>query len=143
MHELIASGSNLQEIVAQLRLRKTMFEIANTYHTDWKRIVADAKRMNSRIDDNIYKHFLRSGKDKDKERDLLDHYTPATDLVRADGDATPEEIQKAQTEYVFRRDLVGPTSDRMAEVSDAVSKSYEQKREAIVINHGEAPLPGR
>jgi len=141
MHELIASGSNLQEIVAQLRLRKTMFEIANTYHTDWKRIVADAKKMNSRIDDNIYKHFLHS--EKDKERDVLDHYSAATDLVRSDADATQEEIQKAQTEYVFRRNLVGPSSKGMAEVSDAVSKSYEQKREAIVINHGEVPLPGR
>jgi len=143
MHELVATGSSTQEIAAQLRLRKTMFEIANTYHPDWKRIVTDARKMNSRIDENIYKHFLRSGRDKDKERDLLDHYTPATDLVRADGDATPEEIQRAQTEYVFRRDLVGPKSDGMAEVSDAVSKSYEQKREAIVINHGEVPLPGR
>jgi hypothetical protein len=143
MHELVASGSSTQEIAAQLRLHKTMFEIANTFHADWKRIVSDAKKMNSRIDDNIYKHFLSSGKDKDKERDLLDHYTPAVDLVRADGDATPEEIQRAQTEYVFRRDLSGPKPGGAAERSDAVNTSYEQKREAIVINHGEVPLPGR
>jgi len=138
-HELAASGSSMQEIAAQLRTRKTIFEIAGAYHADWKRVVADARKMNNRINDNIYKHFLHA--EKDKERDLLEGYNPVADLVRADGDATPEEIQKAQIEYVFWRNQGAPKSDGMGDQSDTTRMGYEQKRENIGINHGEAPLP--
>ena len=139
MHELIAFGSTMPEIAAQLRLRKTIFEIAGADRTDWKRIISDAKKMNNRINENIYKHFLHDG--KDKERDLLEGYNPGADLVPADADAKPEEIEKAQLEYVFWRNQGAPKSDRTADRSEATKMGYEQKRENIAINHGESPLP--
>ena len=138
-HELVVSGSTMQEIAAQLRVHRTIFEIAGASRPDWKRIVSDARKMNNRINDNIYKHFLH-GK-KDQERDLLEGYNPSADLVRADGDATREEIEKAQLEYVFWRNQGAPKSDGTGDRSDTTRMGYEQKREAIVINHGEAPLP--
>jgi len=49
--------------------------------------------MNSSISDAIYKHFLHS--QPDEERDRLEHYNPSTDLVRADADVTTDELSKA------------------------------------------------
>src|SRR5690349_276077 len=62
--ELMQSGAQMNQIVEQLRARKSMVDITNTLHGDWKRIAADAKKMNGRIDDAIYKHFLHSKPDE-------------------------------------------------------------------------------
>ncbi len=133
-HELISSGSSMQQIAAELRTRKTVLEVAKSSGVDWKRIAADAKKMNSRISDNIYRHFLHAG--PDKQRDLLDRYNPAVDRVRADADATPEELVKAQTEYVFWRNLAAPKADEAADPSSFVGKAYQQGRDDIAITHG-------
>ncbi len=137
VHELTPSGSSMAQIAAQFRQRNNRFDIVNASGADWKRIAADAKKMNARISDNIYKHFLHPK--PDKERDLLDHYDPAVDLVRADVDCTPEEIQKAQTEYIFRRNLAAPRTDGAANPSTPLGKSYQQTRENIAITHGDTP----
>ena len=137
VHELTLSGSNMAQVATQFRQHNNMFEIANASGADWKRIAADAKKMNGRISDNIYKHFLHQK--PDKERDLLDHYNPAADLVRADVDCTPEEIQRAQTEYIFRRNLAAPRTDGAANPSTPLGKSYQQTRENIAITHGDTP----
>jgi len=142
-HELVSSGSRMQQIAAELRARKTLIEVAKSSGADWKRIAADAKKMNSRISDNIYKHFLHAG--PDKQRDLLDRYNPAVDRVRADADATTEELVKAQTEYVFWRNLAAPKADQAADSSTFVGKAYEQGRDEIAITHGNTTpaSPGR
>jgi len=133
-HEMILSGSNMQDISAQLRLHKTMPEIANASRADWKRIASDAKKMNARISDGIYKHFLHP--DPDKARDKLDQYNPAADLVRADADATREELLKAQNEYVFQRNLASPKSDGTVSADNPATRSYQQARDDIAATHG-------
>ena len=138
-HELLQSGAKLDQIVTQLRARRTILEIGNASHADWKRIADDAKKMNKRINDSIYKHFLHSK--PDAQRDLLEHYSPSADLVRADADATPGEIVKAQQEYVFWRNLAAPISDNPADRSSPTAHSYEQTREDIAVTHGDTP-PG-
>ena len=138
-HELTQSGSRMEQIAAQLRGRKNIVDIARTTHPDWKRIASDAKKMNSRISDAIYKHFLHS--EPDEERDRLEHYNSATDLVRADADVTSDELLKARTEFVFRRNLAAPIASGQADRSSAVGRSYEQTREAIEDAHGSTPAP--
>ena len=138
-HELMQSGSTLEQIVAQLRAQKNIVEVANAARPDWKRIASDAKKMNSRISNAIYKHFLHSK--PDEERDRLERYNPATDLVRADADVTTDELLKARTEYVFRRNLAAPIASGQADRSSAMGRSYEQTREAIEDAHGNAPTP--
>jgi len=49
--------------------------------------------MNTSISAAIYKHFLHSK--PDEERDRLEHYNPSTDPVRADADVTTDELSKA------------------------------------------------
>jgi hypothetical protein len=133
-HEMVLSGSSTQDISAQLRLHKTMAEIANASRADWKRIASDAKKMNARISDGIYKHFLHP--DPDKARDKLDQYNPAADLVRADADATREELLKAQAEYVFQRNLASPKSDGTVNADNPATRSYQQARDDIAATHG-------
>jgi hypothetical protein len=133
-HEMVLSGSNIEEIASQLRMHKTMLEIANASRSDWKRIASDAKKMNSRITDSIYKHFMHP--EPDIVRDKLDRYNPAADLVRADVDSTPEEILKAQTEYTFWRNLAAPKSDGSVNPSTPATRSYQQARDDIAVSHG-------
>ena len=135
--ELLQSGAQMNQIVEQLRAHKSMLDIGNSLHADWKRIAADAKKMNSRIDDAIYKHFLHSK--ADAERDKVERYNAAADLVHADADATLEEIQKAQQEYIFRRDLAAPIADNPADRATPTAKAYEQSREDIAVTHGDMP----
>ena len=138
-HELMQSGSTMEQIVAQLRARKNIMDIDRTARPDCKHIASDAKRMNSRISDAIYKHFLHSK--PDEERDRLEHYNPSTDLVRADADVTTDELLKARSEYVFRRNLAAPISSGQADRSSATGRSYEENREAIEDAHGSPPAP--
>ena len=138
-HELMLSGSTMEQIVAQLRVRRNIVDVASTARPDWKRIASDAKKMNRRISDAIYKHFLHSK--PDEERDRLEHYNPSTDLVHADADVTSDELLKARDEYVFRRNLAAPSASGQADRSSAMGRSYEQTREAIEDAHGSPPVP--
>jgi len=108
LHELVASGFDTQQINDRLRVGENMLDVAIALGANWKRIAVDAKRMNKRINDNIYEHFLHV--EKDKERDMLDGYVPDSDLVPADNDARAEEIRLAAADYVFWRNLAGSKS---------------------------------
>jgi hypothetical protein len=140
--ELMQSGAQMNQIVEQLRAHKSMFEITNALHGDWKRIAADGKKMNSQIHDAIYKHFLHSK--ADEQRDQLEHYNASADLIRADADATNDEILKAQQEYVFWRNQAARTSSAPADPSSPLGRAYEQSRENIALTHGTTsdPTPG-
>ena len=140
-HELLQSGARMEQIANELHSRKSMLEITKASHADWKHIAAEAKKMNNRINDAIYKHFLHSK--ADAERDRLEHYSPSVDLVRADGDSAPEEVVKAQAQYVFWRNLAAPISDNPADRSSPTAHSYEQDREDIAITHGNTPTGPR
>jgi cell division protein FtsL len=134
VQELLASGARLEDIANQLHARKAMLEIAAVSSADWRRIAADAKKMNSRINDGIYKHFLHSK--PDQERDKRDLYTASADLVRADLDTTRDEILKAQQEYVFRRNLAAPINGGRADPNSAMGQAYQQARQEIEESHG-------
>lgn len=137
--ELLQSGAAMDQIVAQLRSRKSMLEIGNSLHANWKRIADDSKKMNNRINDGIYKHFLHSK--PDEERDKVEHYNPSADRVRADGDVTNDEILNAQREFIFWRDQAAPLSGGQADGRTPVGRAYEQTRDNIGITHGDTP-PG-
>ncbi len=137
MHELILSGSSIQQISSLLRAKKDVFEIANSANVNWKRLESEAKKMNDRVDKGIYKHFLHD--EADKRRDAEDHYIASNDLIHADADSSSGEIQKAQSTYVFWRNLAAPKSDEAADRSTPIGKSYEQGREDIAITHGNTP----
>jgi hypothetical protein len=66
-----------------------------------KTIADDAKKLNDRIEDNIYKHFLHA--EADKGRDLTDKYDSTADWVKADADATQAEIRLGQIGFAETR----------------------------------------
>ena len=133
-HELILSGTRIEEIAQQLRARKSILDITNESHADWKRIASDAKRMNNRITDSVYKHFLHSK--PDEERDKLEHYNPSVDLVRADAEATPNEILSAEKEYVFWRNQAAPNLAGQADPWNPVAHTYTTQRDSMTASHG-------
>jgi hypothetical protein len=133
-HELVLSGSNMQRIAAQVHAHKTMLEIAQSSGADWKHIASEAKKMNSRIHDGIYKHFLHD--QHDLERDQRDHYRAADDRVQSDAEATPAEVENAQVDYLFWRNLAAPRLAGTVDPNDAAVHQYNKARDDIAASHG-------
>jgi hypothetical protein len=106
--ELVSSGMKMTDIALGLSAGKTIWQIGDERHADWKQIAADAKKLNTRIEDYIYRHFLNKKNDEaDQERDLADKYDIARDAVRTDFDVTAKEMIDAQVRYIFWRDAAG------------------------------------
>lgn len=101
-HQLTAGGTKMSDIAAQLKSGKNIYQIGNDQQANWKQIAADAKKLNSKVEDNLYKHFLNDKADRDRE--LADKYDPNFDKVKADSDVTKEELASAQDVYVLWRD---------------------------------------
>lgn len=133
-HELILSGSSMQQISVQRHANKTLVEVAISSGADWKRIGTDAKKMNDRIHKGIYRHFLHS--EADKQRDVADDYVVAVDLIRADTESTPDEIERARVDYMFWRNLAAPKNVGQVDTTNAAVENYNKARDAIAATHG-------
>jgi hypothetical protein len=106
--ELATKGMNMADIAGGLRSGKTIWQIGNEQRADWKQIAADAKKLNGRVEDYIYRHFLNKKNDvADQERDLAEKYDILHDAVRTDFNVTPQEMVDAQARYIFWRDQAG------------------------------------
>lgn len=116
-HQLTSRGLKMLDIALQLQSHKTLAQIANEHKLDWKQTGADAKKLNSKFEDNIYKHFLHS--DKDNTRDVADRYDPTADWVNADRDPTRAELEEAQATYVLWRDRAAQTVGKGERVSSS------------------------
>jgi hypothetical protein len=107
-HELVASGVAMADIMSGLSAGKTIWQIGDEQHVNWKQIEADAKKQNNKIEDYIYRHFASKKNDvADEQRDLAEKYDLARDAVRTDFNVTAEEMVEAQTRYVFWRNEAG------------------------------------
>jgi hypothetical protein len=106
--ELLARGAKMTDLTSGLKAGKTIWQIGDEQHANWKQIAADARKQNTKIEDYIYRHFLnKKNAEADQERDRVDQYDLARDAVRSDFDVTPEEMLEAQTRYIFWRDEAG------------------------------------
>jgi hypothetical protein len=134
-HTLVRGGLSLGEIAAKLKTGKTMSQIADDQKGSWKQIAGDAKKLNARIEDNIYKHFLNAKNElADKERDAADNYVTELDVVRADYKVSNEEIAEAQEKYIFWRDLAGELQRKDGKLGTA-------KEQAAYLDHARASGP--
>ncbi len=127
-HELTVAGAKMSDIAAQLQAGKTIFQIANDQHANWKQIAADTKKLNSKIEAQIYKHFLNAK--ADEERDQADKYDPTFDVVTADNDVTMREIEEAQRTYVLWRDRAADAqgTDKRLGIADENAAYYDHAR---------------
>jgi hypothetical protein len=134
-HELVKSGAKLQEIADQLKAQRNIGQIANEQHADWKQIVADAKKLNSKMEDNLYNHFVNAK--ADAARDAADKYDPMIDGVKADNDVSKDDIADAEHTYLVARDRADKQSGRTLDSS--TEKAVRGMRGDPV---GKAPEPG-
>jgi len=103
VHQLTAGGAKMEDIAAQLKAGKTIFDVADADHANWKQINSDAKKVNKKIDDNIEKYFGDSK--KQAALDQTDEYDAKADRVPADSDISKDEYADAQKRYQQLHDL--------------------------------------
>ena len=100
-NELVKSGVALSDIAAQLKAGKRITEIANAAHANWKEITEDAKKLNARVDRNLYDYFLI----KDSASGAAEPYDVHRDGVKADADDVSEkEIASARDRFLLWKD---------------------------------------
>jgi hypothetical protein len=103
-YRLAASGMTLEGISAQLHEGRTIWEIGNERHADWRQIASDAKKLNDRIEAAFY-NFFRDGH-PGAVGASSDGYDAAKDSMHADQEGlTKQDIASAQDTYLhcFRR----------------------------------------
>jgi hypothetical protein len=96
------SGAKMDDIANELKAGKKMADIANANHADWKAIANDAKKLNSKMEDALYKNFM-NGKPL-HERDTADNYDVNIDGVSADNDVSKDDLAEAEKTYQLWRD---------------------------------------
>jgi len=107
VYELVRSGAKMDDIAAQMKSGKTLWQIASERRVNWKQIAVDAKKLNSRVDNNLLGHF--ANRTADAAREQADSYDPFLDSISADRKVTQQEIEDAQRRYMFLRDHAGVT----------------------------------
>lgn len=134
-HQLAAGGVKMLDIALELETGKDISQIANEKNANWKLIGDAAKKLNDRIEDNIYRHFLHVK--ADLQVAATDKYDPHTDLVRADLDVTPDELASARSNYeVWKNRGSAPNANRL----DAAAER-EAAGTAEIYKGGERPHP--
>jgi hypothetical protein len=114
-YELVKNGAKPDDLTAQLKAGKNIWQIASDQHADWKQIASDAKKLNSRLDDYLLKHFTRPA--PEAERDKSERYDPLHDTVPADVQVSKQDIEDAQKRFAFLHDHAGTTSDATLDLS--------------------------
>jgi hypothetical protein len=133
-YSLLQGGMKIEDLTAQVRQGKSLVKIANDQHADWKSIFSNAKKANSKIDDNLLKHFAK--RNSDTEHALNDGYNPYVDTVKADMTVGPDEIAEAQRRYQFLSDHSGaPLGGTLDSVSE---KAAREVRSDPIRNGGPA-----
>jgi hypothetical protein len=92
-----------------------------TISTPIETLAADSKKLNSQIEDHLYKHFL-DGKPL-TQRDTAESYDPMIDGVSADNDVPKSDIQDAERTYLTWRDRA---DQKKASSLDASSEKAAQ-----------------
>ena len=108
-HQLVKAGARMEDISAARKAGKNIWQIAGERSVNWKQIASDAKKLNSKINDNLLTYFSKSK--TAAQRDAADAYDPFPDTVRADNNVSQEDLDDAQKRYLFLHDHAGVVSD--------------------------------
>jgi hypothetical protein len=102
IYELVKSGKKMDDIAAEVKSGKTVWQIGDEVHADWKQIASEAKKLNGKVDNNLLAHFANRKGEADLDR--ADKYEPSVDMVVADNGVSQQDMQEAQERYVALRD---------------------------------------
>jgi hypothetical protein len=119
--ELIAAGAKREEIAAQLKAGKTIYQIGDERHANWSQIAADAKKLNSKIDNDLYQRLL--DRKAGTARDQADGYMLSMDGVTADNDVSKGDISEAEDRYVKKRDQADEANRRANKLDTSAENS--------------------
>jgi hypothetical protein len=136
--ELIKSGAKMDDIAAELKAGKKMSQVANDQHANWKQIATDAKKLNAKIDDGLYRHFLN---DKaDRQRDLDDKYVLENDNVADDHDIAKSDIEAAAERFQMWKDrgFAAQGHNHQLDTAEQQAAYYDHNR-----NGGPEGVPGQ
>lgn len=109
-HELIKSGATMQDIASQLKAGKTIYDVANDRHADWKTIAEDGKKFNKSVDNNLYKYFMIEKRNLQPAAmksapAVVEEYDVHRDGVKADADdASDKDIEDAASRFRAMKD---------------------------------------
>jgi hypothetical protein len=123
-HRVVKNGAKMDDIAAQLKAGKNIAQIADEQHLDWKQLAEDAKKLNAKMEDNLYKHFLNAR--TDTARDVADSYDPMIDGVVADNNVSKDEIADAERVYHLWRDRADREKD--SKLDAATEKAAQAAR---------------
>jgi hypothetical protein len=123
-HMLVKSGARMQDIDTELKAGKKLVQIANAQHADWKQLLAEAKKLNATMEDNLYKHFVNG--QADAARDAEDGYDPMIDGVAADNDVPKDDIADAEHTYQVWKDRAAKAKD--SKLDSATEKAAQGVR---------------
>jgi len=123
-HILEKSGAKMADIAAQLKTGQNIRQIASAQHLDWKQMTLDAKKLNTKMEDNLYKHFINAT--ADTARDVAEGYDPTIDGVAADNDVSKGDIEEAQRTYLLWRERADKAKD--SKLDAATEKSARGMR---------------
>jgi hypothetical protein len=123
-HGLVKNGAKMQDIAAQLKTGQNIRQIASAEHLDWKQMTLDAKKLNAKMEDNLYKHFINAT--ADTARDIAEGYDPTIDGVAADNDVSKGDIEEAQRTYLLWRARADKAKD--SKLDAATEKSAQGMR---------------
>lgn len=132
-HALTAAGAKMDDVATQLKAGKKIQDLANEQHANWKQIADDAKKLNAKIDDNLYKRFLDTP--KAKEGDQADKYDLVLDGVPADNTASENELAQAGDRYQLWKGRADDAAKRNNKLSTA-------DQGAAYVDHARAGGPG-
>jgi hypothetical protein len=123
-HGLVKNGAKMEDISVQLKTGKNIRQIASAQHLDWKQMTVDAKKLNAKMEDNLYKHFINAT--ADTARDVAEAYDPTIDGVAADNDVSKGDIEEAQRTYLLWRERADKAKD--SKLDAATEKSARGMR---------------
>jgi hypothetical protein len=123
-HGLVKNGAKMEDISVQLKTGQNIRQIASAQHLDWKQMTVDAKKLNAKMEDNLYKHFINAT--ADTARDVAEAYDPTIDGVAADNDVSKGDIEEAQRTYLLWRERADKAKD--SKLDAATEKSARGMR---------------
>ncbi len=115
--ELVKGGAKMDDIAAQLKSGKKMSQVANDLHPNWKQIADDAKKLNAKIDDGLYKHFINNK--ADNQRDAADGYVLANDNFPDDHNVEKSDIASAAERFQTWKDRAAAAGGHHHEMTTA------------------------
>jgi len=123
-HQLNAIGMPMLDVALQLQNGETVIQLANARHLNWRLIADGAKKLENRIEDNIYRHYQHPNADKPSPDEK---YDPGTDVVPADAKFSSEELSSAREVFVFWRNRAAAPRGKSLDSSTqtAVGKSQD------------------